>query len=217
MGEAVPPGPGPRDTREGWRHGEEAQGGLGPRQAGTSRPGDSAPTWRVSWASGISTWVAGMCRAHLTADPLFPQLPTAPWLPGASQVTIYLTLRPLLPRAPAQHSQRPLRPVPGPGGHRQCQLWPGRGGAGTSWPAAAAQRVRTVWAHLGPPRRGLGTLLQHSEPGPACLTMSTIGRWQQLARQPTGKPFEEWAVPRAAAPSLAHLGARVRPPLPRQR
>lgn len=39
MGEAVPQGPGQRDTREGWRHGEAAPDGfLRPRQAGTSCP-----------------------------------------------------------------------------------------------------------------------------------------------------------------------------------
>lgn len=37
-----------------------------------------------------------------------------------------------------------------------------------------------------------------------------------LAGQPIGQPFEVWAVPEAAAWSLAHLGALARPPRHRQ-
>lgn len=81
VAEAVPPGPGPRDTREGWRHGEEAQGGLrGPRQAGTSCPGHRP---HLEGLLGLGHFHVGggdvqgppHCRLHL---PTAPHSPLAP-------------------------------------------------------------------------------------------------------------------------------------------
>ncbi|KAB0396434.1 hypothetical protein E2I00_012076 [Balaenoptera physalus] len=141
VGEAVLQGSGWRDAREGCCHGDAAPGGLfGPRHAGTSSaPRDtSLLSLRVPGALGGGDG-AGHC---LTIDSISPQLPTAPWLPRPSQVTIFLTLRLLLPQVPAQDPQKPVRPVPGSPRGWRCQLRPGLGGAGTSWPARWSAVVR---------------------------------------------------------------------------
>lgn len=192
---------------------------VGRGKQGPPAPGNIAP-WPKSPLGpdserGISRGGRGGAGPTLL-DPISLQLPTAPRLPRPSQRTICLTPRPLLPQAPAQEPQRPLRPVPGSPSHRQCWLRPGLGKAGTSWPAVAARRVRTAQGPPGQPGRGPGTLPQLSKPGLGCLATPLTGRRRQreLAGQPTRRPCEAWAVPRAAARGPSGLGIQARPPHP---
>lgn len=179
----------------------------------SSAPGDSTPQ-----PESLGPSVAVMCQALSHKRLLSLQLPTAPRLHRLSQVTICLTLRPLLPQVLAQESQRSVKPAPGCPRGWQCPLWPDLGGAGIKWPAVAAQRARTTPAHPIPPRRGPGTPAQHCRPRPRCPGLPAIGRQPQRvpAGQPTGWPCMEWAVPGPAAWAPVHCEGPARPPSPKR-